>query len=156
MDTTGSFDNAPVGVAISIPYTPLGAGNKTQWAVTGAANGYQALQNIPANSSEYISSNTVGQEETVTLTNLFSISLSAVYGVSVGASQEEDTPGGGRSTTLGVGNGTTQNYGTIYNDWPLGTTYAYNVTPFSSNPFTSVAWQPTDLTTLECAVKLLT
>lgn len=156
MDTSGAIDNAPVGVAISIPYTPLGAGNKTQWAVTGAANGYQALQNIPANSSEYISSGTPGQEETVTLTNLLGITLSSVYGVCIGASQEEDTPGGGRSTTLGVGNGTTQNYGTIYNDWPLGTTYAYNATPFSENPFTATNWAPVDLATLEAAVKLLT
>ena len=77
--------------------------------------------------------------------------ISGVYGICVIADQRQDTSGGGRTIELGVGDGSTRQYGSA---WGLGTTYAMNTTPFSFNPITSSAWTLGDLTTLQVAARL--
>jgi hypothetical protein len=153
-DTLGSFFNAPQGPCISIPYIPSGVGNKSQWTPNGAATGWQCLENVPPDSTEYINDNTVGHEEAVALTG--PADITAVYGVSVIATQRQDTGGGGRVNALGVGNGSSQNYSSAFALWALGTTYKTNTAPYGFNPITGVAWTLGDLTTVQAAVKVNT
>ena len=127
LDTTGSFCNAPLGPAISVPMIPNGVGQESQWTPNGASAGWQCIKDIPPDGdTTYISDNTAGQEEACTLSAPSGIS--GVYGVSVIADQRQDTAAGPRTIELGVGNGTTRSYGSA---WPLGTSYAMNTTAFS-------------------------
>ena len=150
MDTTGAYCNAPVGPAISVPMFPNGVGQESAWTPVGATPGWNCIHEVPPDGdTTYISSSTVNQEEACTLSAASGIS--DVYGVCVISDQRQDTPGGGRTVELGIGNGTTRSYGTA---WGLGTTYVMNTTPFSSNPFTSSPWALADLSTLQIACKL--
>lgn len=154
-DTTGSFFNTLQGPCISQPMIPNGVGNASAWSVSGFANGWQALAVIPpAGDASYIYDDTPGDQEAVELS--LPANLTAVYGLTVFADMRQDTSGGDRTVSLGVGNGSTQDYGSIYGTWGLGTTYATDGTPFSSNPFTGVAWALADLNTLQWAAKLAT
>ncbi len=153
IDTSGSFCNALLGPCISIPYIPSGVGNASGFSVFGESFGWQALAVIPpAGDTSYIYSATPTTQESCATTG--PADITAVYGLSVIANQRQDTAGGGRTTSLGVGNGSSQIYGSLYGTWPLGTTYKTNTTPFSFNPFTSVAWALADLTTLEVSAKV--
>lgn len=152
MDTTGSFCNAPVGPAISVPMFPDGVGQDSAWTPVGATPGWNCIHEVPPDGdATYISSATANQEEACTLSA--ATGISGVYGVSIIADQRQDTSGGGRTTEIGIGNGTTRSYGTA---WGLGTSYVMNTTPFSSNPFTAAAWALADLSTLQIAAKLTT
>ena len=149
LDTTGSYDNAPLGPCLSAPMVPNAPGNASAWTPNGAALGWECISNIPAKGdAEYISSSTSGQQETCALS--VPSYLTGVYGVNVICDQRQDSAGGGRTTELGIGNGSTESYGSA---WGLGTTYAMNSTAFSSNPFTSTGWALADLSTLQVAVK---
>lgn len=154
IDTTGSAPcNALLGPCISIPYIPSGVGHVSGFSVFGESFGWQALAVIPpAGDTSYIYSATPTTQESCALTGPSDIT--AVYGLSVIANQRQDTAGGGRTTSLGIGNGSSQNYPTFFGTWPLGTSYKTNTTPISSNPFTSAPWALADLSTLEVAVKV--
>jgi len=150
LDTTGSFCNAPLGPAISVPMIPNGVGQESQWTANGASLGWQCISEVPPDDdTTYISSSTPNQEETAALTT--PAGISGVYGVTVLGDQRQDTSGGGRTIDLGLGNGSTRSYGSAFG---LGTTYKTNAQPFSSNPFTSAAWLLADMTALEVAAKL--
>jgi hypothetical protein len=152
LDTTGSFDNAPLGPAISVPMFPNGVGQESQWTANGAGLGWQCLHEVPPDDdTTYISSNTPNQEETTTLSP--PVGITGIYGVTVFGDQRQDTSGGGRTIDLGLGNGSVRFYGSAFG---LGTTYRTNATPWSSNPFTSIAWALADATGLEVAAKLAT
>lgn len=150
MDTTGSFCNAAVGPAISVPMIPNAPGQESAWTPSGAALGWECISEIPPDGdTTYISSDTPTQEEACALSA--PVGISGVYGVSVISDQRQDTSGGGRTIELGLGNGTTRSYGSA---WGLGTTYAMNTTPFSENPFTSSAWTLGAMTGLQVAAQL--
>ncbi len=149
-DTSGSFCNAPVGPAISVPMIPNGVGQESSWAPNGAALGWECISEIPPDGdTTYISSDTPTQEEACALSA--PVGISGVYCVSVIGDQRQDTSGGGRTIELGLGNGTTRSY---VGAWGLGTTYKMNTTPFSENPFTSSAWTLGAMTGLQVAALL--
>lgn len=150
MDTTGSFDNAPVGPAISVPMFPNGVGNASAWTPNGASLGWECIHEVPPDGdTTYISSDTPSQQEACTLSP--PASITGVYGLTVFSDQRQDTEGGGRTVELGIGNGSTQVYGSAFG---LGTTYAMQSTAFSSNPFASRAWTLADMSTLQVAANV--
>jgi len=149
-DTSGSFCNAPVGPAISVPMIPNAPGQESAWTPNGASLGWECISEIPPDGdTTYISSSTPTQEEACALSAPSGIS--GVYCVSVISDQRQDTSGGGRTIELGLGNGTTRSYGSA---WGLGTTYKMNTTAFSENPFTSSAWTLAAMTGLQVAADL--
>jgi hypothetical protein len=155
LDTTGTVNNAPLGPCISTPMFPSAPGHVSAWSVHGVSLGWEALSVVPpAGDTSYIYDSNPGDQESCALTAVANIT--AVYGICVIANQRQDTAGGGRTTSLGVGNGSGQNYTSPFATWGLGTTYRMNTAPYSFNPFTDVAWALVDLNTLEVSAKLQT
>ena len=155
LDTTGTVNNAPLGPCISTPMFPSAPGHVSAWTPFGVSLGWEALAVIPpAGDTSYIYDSNPGDQEAVEVTAVANIT--AVYGVSVIANQRQDTAGGGRTISLGLGNGSGQNYTSAFATWGLGTTYKMNTAPYSFNPFTTVPWALSDLSTLQLALKLQT
>ena len=129
---------------------PNGVGQESAWTPEGVTYGWQALSVIPpAGDTSYIESDTANQEEACELSAPSGIS--GVYCISVVSDQRQDTAGGGRTTKLGYGDGTTREYGSA---WGLGTSYVMNTTAFSYNAITDAAWELVDTETLQVCVKL--
>jgi hypothetical protein len=156
LDTTGiAPNNAPLGPCIATPMLPSAAGHASAWTPFGVTYGYEALAVVPpAGDTSYIYDSTPGDQEAVELAAVANIT--AVYGICVIANQRQDTAGGGRTVSLGVGSGSAQNYTSQFATWGLGTSYKMNTAPYSFNPFTSAAWTLSDLSTLQLALKLAT
>jgi hypothetical protein len=151
-DSSGSAHNTgPIGDKKIVIMIPNGAGNETQFSVVGESDNWQAVsQNPPLYDSAYVSSTTIGDEDTYTLSTP-ATAFTAVDAIAVTVLARKDDAGD-RTISAGIGNGTTQAYGTAYG---LGADYTYAQTIFDGeNPLTSAAFTPTDLTTLEAALKI--
>jgi hypothetical protein len=148
-DTTGSYANTNFGNGKVILLTPNAAGRVTNFTPVGQpANWQNAAEIPPQGDSDYNYSAAVGAEDCYKLsapgTN------ATVGGVQVFASARMDTVNP-RGIELGIGNGTTENFGSPYG---LTQTYAGYTSQFSNNPFTGVGWFNVDLTTLQAAVEV--
>ena len=151
LDTTGDAPcNAALGPAISVPMIPNAPGNSSQWTPNGASLGWECISEIPPDGdTTYISDDTLNHLETCELSP--PVGITGVYAVSVIADQRQDTAGGGRTTVLGLGNGSVEFFGSA---WGLGTTYKMNTTAFSFNPFTDDPWTLGAMSTLQVAVQV--
>jgi hypothetical protein len=126
-----------------------GPGRLTEFTPTPSsdANWLAVSDAIPDDDATYVSSNTVGA------TDAYAVAAPAVdtiLGVQVVALMEKDSAGT-RIVELGVGNGTTEAYGS---DTSLAGTYGYTTLPFAQNPLTSAPWLAADLSELQLAVKV--
>ena len=115
------------------------------WTANGVANGYEALDNDPANTAEYIEAATVADE------SLFGVSISQIGMIAVGAvavqytGRKTDAAAGDCQSSL-VSNGTTDDGAD--NAMP-DTTYQQFYDPYPLNPDGNTDWVPSAVTTLE-------
>lgn len=147
-DTTGTTNNDFLGdVRVKTLY-PTGAGRVTQWAPTGAATDWQAVNNTnPDGDTSYASTSTAGNVDAYALGSAGT--NTALKGVQVVTDTRKDDATT-RTVAHGVGNGTTENFDAGTN---ISASYTMLIRTLDTNPLTSANWSTSDLSTLQGAVK---
>jgi hypothetical protein len=140
IDTTGSVNNTWLGDVKVEALFPNGAGNSTQFSVTGAASNYQAVDDNPVDDdTSYVSSSTLNQKDTYAYENLSTITQS-IKGVIVHTLAKKDSTGT-RAITALIRSGTTDysqdEYFLAYGDTDE---YGFRSSVTDVDPDTSVAW----------------
>lgn len=149
---TTAPNNTFLGDIKIIPLLPAGNGRIDGFSRFGgtSAGNWTAVNEVPPDyDTSYVYTSTAGTEDCYTLTTLSNVTTIVAVQLN-GFARKDDTPS--RVLSLGVGNGTTENFdaGTA-----LNTTYTYILRQLDINPLTSAAWAVTDFTTLQAAVKLI-
>lgn len=123
---------------------PDANGGVQNWTVTGAASAFQALDNVPPNSGEYIEAAAVADISDFDIQDI-STGVFQVFGAAVHYYAQKTTAGSGN---VQASIGDTGTFAAGANN-AMATTYAYFEDYFTNNPFTGVPWVPADLDTLE-------
>jgi hypothetical protein len=149
-DSTTSFCNTVLGNTYMNLYLPNAEGRVDTWTPFGDSPNYNCVNNAPPlGDGQYNYTSTVNNADCYAIPAPPG-TLSSIKGVVSMANIRMDVAGS-RSVAVGLGNGSTESYGSGNALTTSYTTYRQN---FSSNPFTSAAWLTTDINTLQAAVKV--
>lgn len=150
-NTSGTKNVDFVGDAQILTLYPDGAGNYTQWQVTGVAANWDAVNEVGAHdgTGTMVYSSGTGTMDTYTMQDL-TIETRTVYGVQLNAMARKDQ-GGDRtispmvrsSGTDSIGTATAVNatFSTIWHNWDL-------------DPFDNADWSEARINQLECGQEL--
>jgi len=156
LDTTGSVNNDFLGDIKVEALFPDGAGNTTNFSVTGAASNFTAVSDNPVDDdTSYISSSTVSNKDTYTYDDV-SLITSNVKGLVIHTLGKKDGAGD-RVIKPVIRSGTTDyDQAEIY--LPYGETdeYAFDSQPIDVDPDTAIAWTVSGVNSAEFGVKLTT
>ena len=149
-DSTGSFCNGPLGNTYMNLLLPDSEGRVDTWTPFGNSPNFACVNTVPPpGDATYNFTSTVNNADCYGL-QAPAGNLGSITGVVSMASLRIDVAGS-RSVAVGLGNGSTESYGS-----GVAMTTSYNTVRqnFSSNPFTSSAWLTTDIAALQGAVKV--
>jgi hypothetical protein len=148
-DLSGAYNNDFLGDVQVIPSFVNNNGRVNQFTPNGAGANWQCVsETVPDDDTTYNSSNTVGQRDCYR--HSIPGGITQVLGLQIVAEVRKDIAGT-RVIDLGVGNGTTESFGS---DQTLSTSWGFARQIFDSNPNTSAAWASGDLTTFQSAIKI--
>lgn len=145
---TGGLVTSMLGPQVVSVLTPAGNGRVDQFTANGASPNYNCVNTIPPNPAKFVSSNAVGTTDCYTLSALPG-GLGPINGVEVTVNTENTVSG--RTLSIGLGNGTTENYS---NTLAPGASYLMGSTAYDTNPFTSVGFVTGDFSTLQLAIQI--
>jgi hypothetical protein len=150
-DNTGATNNTflgPIGV-----YTMVPTGNSTPLGMTASAgSNYACVDEIPWNSTDYVTANASGQTDMYTLSGLpGTLSASSVPGVLVKARSMKPTVNSGQAQLV-VSNSTFTSYSA--NKSITQASYISNCATFELQPNGS-AWTQADIGTMVAGVKIV-
>ena len=137
-DQTTAYNNTNWGETSVIVMVPDANTAQNDWSVTGAASAYEALDNIPPDAAEYISSSTVND---VTIVDLEALPANVfqIFTVQMETRAQKDTSASGEMTSGLVQNGSTTNSGAQVLTEASYKYFEYNV---PLDPDTGIAWNP--------------
>ena len=137
LDDQGSQHNNFLGDLAVTRLNPTGAGNSTQFSVTGVASNWDAVnEDGPDGDTTYVQSNTSGQKDTYTFSDI-SGTPAAIEAVAV-KSYCKKTDGGSRTFVhVARSSGVEGESATIY---PSAISYRRLQSVFPQDPNTSAAW----------------
>jgi hypothetical protein len=151
-DGTTTVNNTFLGDVKVALAMPNGVGRLSQWTRTGGttAGNYTAVDEIPPDDdTSYVSSSTVGQVDSYLIGSIGT--PAAIVAVQLVASARKDDSGS-RVVALGFGNSTTTNFNagtSVPNEYTMITR------PMNTNPITSASWAPTDLTSAQIGLDVI-
>lgn len=138
--TAGAAPNNYIGPKHFQTKFPNGAGTYTQWAVTGAASNYQAVNTVPSGGdTNYVSEDTAGEQDSYATEDLTGTVTGIEY-IVVGILSRKDSAAVEEVRTLLISDvsGTpTETFGVTNT---LGSTYLYYCDVYTTNPDTAAAW----------------
>lgn len=142
-DSSGSSNNSFLGdVRIDTLY-PNGAGTNTQFTPSTGAN-YTCVDEASVNTTDYVSSSTVGQKDSYALTDLAN-TATTIKGIQVNNAVMKDDAGARSSANL-IRSSTTEAQGSAF---ALSTSQLFNSTIHETDPATSAAWLATAINAME-------
>jgi hypothetical protein len=148
-DPTGSYNNGFEG-DLHVGYLiPTANGRVHAWTPLSGTNWSEVDDVPPDGDTSYNSANTTGLEDCYVL-GAIPNTVNQVVAVQVSAYARRDASGS-RSVALGVGNGTSESFGS---NVALGSSYSYAVQNFDTNPLTGEPWVATDLSAIQGAIKV--
>jgi hypothetical protein len=149
-DTTGTYNNNYLGDVKVTCLTPNGAGAFTQFALTGAANNFSAVNELPYNDdTSYVSDATVGDRDSYAFTD---ITLTGnIWGIMVWARARKDDAGT-RQLSVSARSSGTDLFGPTFS---VASSYAYYSTIYETDPNTSLPWTVAGLNAAEFGLKVI-
>jgi hypothetical protein len=143
-DSSGAFYNARSGDVDIFIEPPNGPGRVTGLFSNNAGGGSQNWQNVdeipPDSDTSYIYDQNAGDEECFTVTPPGALAGASILGQQVTLVAKKATATGTRQIAGGLGNGSAEAFGTPVS---LGTAYAMYSFPFSNDPVSGGAFDPT-------------
>jgi hypothetical protein len=150
LNDSGSTNNDFLGDVRIQTLFPDGAGNSTNWAVTGAASNYQAVDEFEADDdTTYVSTSTATDKDTYSFENL-STSVDTVYAVGTNILARKDDAGSRIAVQTTRSGGTDFDGATI----SLADNYEYVQEIRETDPATGSQWVNTDVDSAEFGYKL--
>lgn len=138
-------DTGPTGDKQLIAIYPVGTGTTNNWGVTGASNGWEAVDETPPNTSDYIASSTVTDISLFTMGDIASnYEIFAVQ--TLDYSDKTDAGTAQHEHVLRV-NATNYNSATTF--VPSNSSPAYNAQIWETSPDTGVTWTILEVNALE-------
>lgn len=130
----------------SVVYGLPDANGATQdWTVTGAANAFQAIDNVPPDgAAQYIEAANPGDISDFNIPSL-ATGVFAVFGVKHQYYSQKTTAGSGNVQGSIIANGTPG----VGTDRAQATSFVYYEDYYATNPDTGIAWVPADLASLD-------
>ena len=122
--------------------TPHGDGATTEWTPSAGAAHYPLVDEIPASSTDYVSSTTSGEVELYTFSNLPDTDYWSVNSVQVSAYAKTPGPPEDEYLQLGVRHAGANYFGAPVQ---LSTDFTQHATIFENNPLTGSAWTQDDV-----------
>lgn len=146
LDNTGTANNVRLGPEARVETLLPSADDATQqWSVSGAANAFNVLDNVPDNSGQFIGSNADNQIAQVQFTNLTGITTVAGIQLSALAKNED----GGTLKKLNFVKGGTE----VGAEWTPTTSLGLQTRILEENPSTDLPWTPTNVNGLVAGLK---
>jgi hypothetical protein len=150
LDGSGSVNNDFLGdVRVETLY-PAGAGNSSQWTPSAGAN-YACVDDVtPNDDTDFVSSSTIGQRDTYTMSNLGGNPPSIVGVQTLLLNRKDDA--GSRQMAAVVRSG-----GSDYDGASVSVfdTYSYATEIRETDPGTAAAWTVTGVNSMEAGIKLV-
>lgn len=147
--TQGRPNNDFLGDLKVNPHIPNAAGDLTQWTPSVGAN-YTTVDEVPANTTDYVSSNVAGNKDLYNLTDL-PAGANTVYGVQVLVNAQKTDAGARGLKTVVKENSVVTVEAT---DHPLSVTYTQYQGPLLAvKPSNSAVWAPTDVNAMQAGVE---
>lgn len=135
-DTGAAPHNNFLGDARIETLQPTGAGNTTQWAVTGAASNFQAVDDTtPNDDTDYVSENVSGEKDTYATGNVTG-TVDTIYAVQTNLLMKKSDAG--TADVQHVVRSNAVDY--LSAAKTPGTSYAYSTELWLTDPDTDVAW----------------
>ena len=122
--------------------TPTGDGATTEWDPSTGTDHYPLVDEIPASSTDYVSSTTSGEVELYTFSNLPDTDVWSVNSVQVSAYAKTPGPPEDEYLQLGVRHAGANYFGAPVQ---LSTDFTQHATIFENNPLTGSAWTQDDV-----------
>ena len=153
MDTTTAVNNAFFTTdPVAVPHMPSANGRVNNFGVfPGSDQNWQAVDEIPPDGdTSFVFSSNIGDIDAYQQPSF--TGSATIYAVNALAYARIDSAGGSRTLAVGVGNGSTETFGTgmVF----ASTSYLYAETPLNENPETSAPWAAADFSTLQVAIKV--
>lgn len=143
-DNTGSYNNSFLGDRRVLTLFPDADTADTDWSVTGAANGYQAIDDAtPDGDSTYISSATVGDKSGFSYQDL-PAGISNIAGV-VAVHMSRKTDAGPANIQTAIKSGASESLGA---DRTITERYTYWQDVFETDPASAAPFTPTEVNDL--------
>ncbi len=148
-DTTGANNNDYLGDLRVAELYPNGPGSSTQFAVTGAAANWQAVdESSPDGDTTYVQDAVVNDKDLYTFQDVASPTIYAARLLLLG----KKTDAGARSAAGTCKSGATNSDGTTT---ALSTDYLYVKALYATDPNTGAAWTQTNLNAAEWGPKII-
>ena len=150
LDTTGSAPNNDFlgDVRIDAVY-PTADGTYTAWTPSTGTSHYALVDETTPNTTDYNSSNTIGQKDSYVMGNPPSLASQIIYGVRVKVAAQKDDAGS-RSMKVGVRSGTTDSLSAAQ---ALGTSQLYYTNIHEVDPGTGASWTPSGVDNMEVVIE---
>lgn len=155
LDDQGTINNDYLGDCVIEGRVPSGDGTVTQWDITNAFPHYQTLDDDVASDTDYIFSDTIGEQDLLTF-NALSFITGQIHGVMLSSSARLDTTGTREYKHI------IRSGGTTYTSPPGGTTHSVASTSyqvfydvFEVDPDTSTKWTNLGVDSAEFGVEVV-
>jgi len=153
-DGNGSVNNDFIGNITVEALIPTSDGNETDFTPSTGSDHYAVVDEVPPNSSDYITADTAGRRDTFGCSNLSYINRE-VKGVYVEYACKNEGIADNEMRSVTRVNGTTYDGATTGLTVPIGqATYRTIGQSFDENPDTSNAWSVSEVNAAEFGVKL--
>lgn len=148
-DDSGAYNNNWLGERVVYTLFPDADTATEDWALSGGSDSFDLVNDVPPNPSNYIESDALDDQTTLTLDALSNTNVSIVGVQTFAYAQKTDTGPG--DFQMGVVKNSTEELSS--NESPTQSQYSYFYAIFEENPDTNDVWDSVDIASTEVTIK---